>query len=75
MAQFSGTVKIGDLNDFIAPSQSCVVSVQGGAALPNSVKAPQQLTLEVRPAAAARRGPRPLFRFGRRRPAALLFLP
>lgn len=29
MAQFSGAVKIGDLNDFIAPSQACVVSLQG----------------------------------------------
>lgn len=27
---FSGAVKIGDLNDFIAPSQACVVSLQGG---------------------------------------------
>jgi hypothetical protein len=29
MAQFSGAVKIADLNDFIAPSQSCVVSLKG----------------------------------------------
>lgn len=29
MAQFSGAVKIGDLNDFIAPSQACVVSLNG----------------------------------------------
>lgn len=29
MAQFSGAVRIGDLNDFIAPSQACVVSLQG----------------------------------------------
>lgn len=27
---FSGTVKIGDLNDFIAPSQACVVNLNGG---------------------------------------------
>lgn len=27
---FSGAVKIGDLNDFIAPSQACVVSLSGG---------------------------------------------
>lgn len=27
---FSGAVKIGDLNDFIAPSQACVVSLEGG---------------------------------------------
>lgn len=26
---FSGAVRIGDLNDFIAPSQACVVSLQG----------------------------------------------
>ena len=29
MAQFSGAVKISDLNDFIAPSQACVVSLTG----------------------------------------------
>lgn len=29
-AAFSGAVKIGDLNDFIAPSQACVVSLEGG---------------------------------------------
>ena len=27
---FSGAVKIGDVNDFIAPSQACVVSLEGG---------------------------------------------
>jgi hypothetical protein len=27
---FSGAVKIGDLNDFIAPSQACVVNLEGG---------------------------------------------
>ena len=26
MAQFSGAVKLADLNDFIAPSQACVVN-------------------------------------------------
>jgi hypothetical protein len=46
MAQFSGTVKIGELNDFIAPSQSCVVSLQGGAALPDP-KPPLQLLEQV----------------------------
>jgi hypothetical protein len=29
MASFSGAVRIGDLNDFIAPSQACVVSLNG----------------------------------------------
>jgi hypothetical protein len=29
MAAFSGTVKIADLSDYIAPSQSCVVSLSG----------------------------------------------
>lgn len=29
MAQFSGAVKIGDLNDFIAPAQACIVNVDG----------------------------------------------
>jgi hypothetical protein len=27
---FSASVQMGDLNDFIAPSQSCVVSLNGG---------------------------------------------
>ncbi|KAK9826721.1 hypothetical protein WJX81_001163 [Elliptochloris bilobata] len=29
MAQFSGAVKLADLNDFIAPSQACVVTMSG----------------------------------------------
>lgn len=29
-AKFSGAVKLGDLNDFIAPSQACVVKLNGG---------------------------------------------
>jgi len=29
MGQFSGAVKLADLNDFIAPSQACVVSIHG----------------------------------------------
>ena len=29
MAQFSGAVKLADLNDFIAPSQACVVNISG----------------------------------------------
>ncbi len=29
MAQFSGAVKLADLNDFIAPSQACVVNIHG----------------------------------------------
>jgi hypothetical protein len=45
MAQFSGTVKIGDLNDFIAPSQACVVALQGQAA--PDAKPPTQLLEEV----------------------------
>jgi hypothetical protein len=39
MAQFSGAVKIGDLNDFIAPSQACVVSLQGQKQTPNQAAA------------------------------------
>ncbi len=27
MAQFSGAVKLADLNDFIAPSQACIVNI------------------------------------------------
>lgn len=29
MSGWSGAVKIGDLSDFIAPSQACVVSLEG----------------------------------------------
>lgn len=29
MAQFSGAMKLADLNDFIAPSQACVVTLSG----------------------------------------------
>ena len=29
MAAFSGAVSIGELNDFIAPSQACVVNLEG----------------------------------------------
>lgn len=29
MAAFSGAVTISDLDDFIAPSQACVVNLQG----------------------------------------------
>jgi hypothetical protein len=28
--RFSGVVKLGDLNDFIAPSQACIVNLNGG---------------------------------------------
>ncbi|KAI8476839.1 MAG: iron hydrogenase [Monoraphidium minutum] len=44
MAQFSGTVKLTDLNDFIAPSQACVVSLQGQQA--PDAKPPAQLLEE-----------------------------
>lgn len=29
MASFSSALKIGDLNDFIAPSQDCIVTLSG----------------------------------------------
>lgn len=32
--KFSATLRIGDLNDFIAPSQSCIVSVKGRKSTP-----------------------------------------
>ena len=32
MTQFSGAVKLGDLNDFIAPSQACIVALEGAQA-------------------------------------------
>lgn len=47
MAQFSGAVKIGDLNDFIAPSQACVVSLQGSKQ-PNSSNAATAAAVKVR---------------------------
>lgn len=41
MAQFSGAVKIGDLNDFIAPSQACIVNVDGSAKKPEGTIGPK----------------------------------
>ena len=29
MAQFSGAIRISDLNDYISPSQACVVALKG----------------------------------------------
>ena len=29
MSNFSGAIKLGDLSDFIAPSQACVVKLDG----------------------------------------------
>lgn len=39
---FSGAVKLGDLNDFIAPSQACVVNLA-----PNSKLGPVDLQVRV----------------------------
>jgi hypothetical protein len=39
MANFSGAVKIGDLNDFIAPSQACVLKLDGSATSKPSIRA------------------------------------
>ncbi|KAL4434294.1 hypothetical protein ABPG75_000735 [Micractinium tetrahymenae] len=47
---FSGAVKIGDLNDFIAPSQACVVSLQGGKLDP---AADAEVQLQQRPRGGA----------------------
>lgn len=30
--KFSATLRIGDLNDYIAPSEGCVVSLKSGSA-------------------------------------------
>jgi hypothetical protein len=45
---FSGTVRIADLSDFIAPSQSCVVSLSGNRLNPDTLaevlaREPQQM--------------------------------
>ncbi|KAI3698209.1 hypothetical protein L6452_31322 [Arctium lappa] len=40
--KFSATLRIGDLNDFIAPSQGCVVSMKSGSA--RLVDKPKKLT-------------------------------
>ena len=40
MSGFSGAVKLGDLNDFINPSQNCVVALTGarrGPSLPRAI--------------------------------------
>ena len=34
MANFSGAVRIGDVSDFIAPTQACVVNLDGSKKLP-----------------------------------------
>jgi hypothetical protein len=34
--QFSGVVRLSDLNDYIAPSQSCVVSLNGKRLQPSN---------------------------------------
>ncbi|GLJ22068.1 hypothetical protein SUGI_0413640 [Cryptomeria japonica] len=34
--KFSATLRLGDLNDFIAPSQSCIVSLKGLKAIPKA---------------------------------------
>ncbi len=39
-AVFSGAVKIGDLNDFIAPSQACVVALNGSKQVAQDKQAP-----------------------------------
>lgn len=43
--KFSATLRIGDLNDFIAPSQGCVVSMKSGSA--RLVDKPKKLTKPV----------------------------
>ncbi|KAI4303555.1 hypothetical protein MLD38_039166 [Melastoma candidum] len=45
--KFSATLRIGDLNDFIAPSQACIVSVKGLAKSAGSASAPKLGSPEV----------------------------
>ncbi|KAL6990646.1 Cytosolic Fe-S cluster assembly factor nar1 [Sarracenia purpurea var. burkii] len=40
--KFSATLRIGDLNDYIAPSQGCVVSLKGLKATPNKLDKSQK---------------------------------
>ena len=69
MAQFSGAVKLADLNDFIAPSQACIVNVDGSKratlqldssdfdARPEARTADHHLVMGLPCASQARRGP------------------
>ena len=41
MGAFSGVVRLSDVSDFIAPSQACVVNIQGG-------KLPEKERVQVR---------------------------
>ncbi|CAL1393822.1 unnamed protein product [Linum trigynum] len=45
--KFSPTLRIGDLNDFIAPSQACVVSLKGLKANSNVTKKPARPEVAV----------------------------
>ena len=50
MAQFSGAVRIGDVSDFIAPTQACVVNLDGSqkAAAPVRVFLPHRRPVALR---------------------------
>jgi hypothetical protein len=39
--KFSAALRIGDLNDFIAPSQACIVSLKGIKANPTKPDKPE----------------------------------
>lgn len=45
MNNFSGTIKLGDLSDFIAPSQACVVKLDGGKVTLDSKALGEVITL------------------------------
>ncbi|KAJ0629200.1 hypothetical protein HanIR_Chr00c21g0910081 [Helianthus annuus] len=52
--KFSATLRIGDLNDFIAPSQGCVVSMKSGSArLADKPKKIRRLMIIVNPRSLA----------------------
>eukprot|EP00892_Ulva_mutabilis_P006092 jgi/Ulvmu1/3855/UM018_0074.1 len=42
MANFSGAIKIGDVNDFISPSQACVLNLDGSLDAKSKVTIPQE---------------------------------
>jgi hypothetical protein len=69
MAQFSGAMKLADMNDFIAPAQACVVTLNGAKLdeLPSddalTVRLGRQVCRHVSSQAPAFTRPSPLWMF------------
>lgn len=62
MAGFSGTVKISDVSDFIAPSQACIVNLDGSKQ-PDAPPQQQQQQASAIGMRCAERSPPPALTF------------